>query len=211
MARSISLSDSKARCWAINTPIQQLGHLFGHWVCEEVISRATAPVLDCKVEELCNHVNKFRAKVLVFLTLLAAWTMQRRTVLTTIGVGITTSLAGCGTDTDYEDGGNGGSSGSDDSGGLEILEHELVREDPGTSYETVSVKGRAKNTGNSRLGYAEVKARFYNEAGDQLDTSLDNTNDLDAGATWSFEIQYFAMGEDARAVASYEVGPGDSF
>lgn len=156
--------------------------------------------------------------------------MNRRTYLALGGVAVT-ALAGCtdGDDREYESG-----DGTDDQDGnqgdevestptptedpepdpetaLEILEHELIREDGGTAVETVSVEGRAENVSDRQLSYAEVRARFYNEAGDQLDSSLDNTNDLDSGATWAFDIQYFAIGEDAAEVDSYDIAPGTEF
>lgn len=139
--------------------------------------------------------------------------MHRRQVLGIVGTGIVTSLAGCGDDTDYEDGGEnqaGGNGGGSDTK-LEILEHEAVREDPGTSYESLHIEGRAENVSDSRLDYVEVEARFYNEAGDQIETGLANTNDLDAGATWAFEIMFMGMGEDAREVASYDIGVGSNW
>lgn len=144
--------------------------------------------------------------------------MNRRKYLATTAVSVAT-LAGCTEDTDYEDGsGNGTGNGGDGNGeesdpddALEILEHEMVREDEGTMAETVSVEGRAENVGDRQLSYVEVRARFYNEAGDQLDSSLDNVNDLDPGATWAFNIQHFAMGEDAAEVADYDIGVGTEF
>jgi hypothetical protein len=142
--------------------------------------------------------------------------MDRRAYLS-LGVGAMAAIAGCSDETDFEEGNTGGNgNGDSDSSGdsddaLEILEHELVRENAGSASETVSVEGRAENVGDQQLSYVEVRARFYNEAGDQLDSSLDNTNDLDPGTTWAFEIQHFAIGEDAAEVADYDIGVGTEF
>lgn len=138
--------------------------------------------------------------------------MRRRQLIAVIGTGIAASLAGCGDDTDYEAQGGDDDDGSDGSEQkLEILEHEMVREDEGTDYESLTIEGRAENVSDSRLDYTEVQARFYNEQGDQIETGLANTNDLDAGATWAFEIMYVGMGEDARAVAEYDIGVGTNW
>lgn len=137
--------------------------------------------------------------------------MQRRRFLALAATGVGTT-AGCTDDTDYQSGNQNPD--GDDSGGqdsdeaLEILEHELVRENQGSRSEKVTVEGRAENTSDRQLSYVEVRARFYNEQGDQIETSLDNTNDLDAGQTWAFEIMFPGFGEDARAVADYDIGVG---
>lgn len=149
--------------------------------------------------------------------------MNRRTFLTTttaIVGGI--SIAGCTSDTEFEDGDGGDGNNSGDGGGsndggsgsdekLKILDHELVREDAGKSYETVEVVGTAENVSGDTLGYAEVKAKFYDANEALLDSSLDNVNDLGAGEKWSFEIMYLAMGEEAAEVASYKIGAGSNF
>jgi hypothetical protein len=134
--------------------------------------------------------------------------MDRRKFLQAGGaVIVSASVAGCGEDTNYEDGSGGGNGGGSEEA-LEILEHELVREDEGTMSETVKVEGRAENVSEEQLSYVEVRARFYNDQGDQLESSLDNTNDLGTGSTWAFEIQYPAIGEDAAEVADYDIGVG---
>lgn len=134
---------------------------------------------------------------------------------------VITSFAGClGEDPDFEEG-NTDSNGDDggDNGGsepsvqddVEILEHELIRSDEGTAAEQVSVEGRAENTSEESFSYVEVRARFYNENGDLLESFLDNINDFESGQTWAFEIMYPAVGEDAREVADYDIAVGTSF
>lgn len=141
--------------------------------------------------------------------------MHRRTFVTATAA--TAALAGCASDDpNYEDGdSNTGSGGGDDGASVEedvvIREHELVREDEGSMSESVSVKGRAENTSDQTFSYVEVRARFYNEAGDMLDSMIDNINDLEPGQTWSFEIQYLGIGDDAAEVADYDIAVGTSF
>lgn len=94
---------------------------------------------------------------------------------------------------------------------LVVLSHELVREDEGTAYETVAVVGQARNNTDRNLGYAEIRVKFYDESGALLDSSLDNINDLGPGETWNFEATMFAFGEDAAAVASYQIAVGTNF
>lgn len=141
--------------------------------------------------------------------------MQRRgfiaaTTATLSGI----SLAGCSSDTDYEGGNNGGrndGSNSDSDKKLNILDHEMVRENAGSMSESVKVVGTAENVSSDTLGYAEVKAKFYDENDALLESFLDNVNDLGAGEKWSFEIQYPGIGEDAGKVASYKIGVGSNF
>ncbi|ELY77287.1 hypothetical protein C488_07152 [Natrinema pellirubrum DSM 15624] len=75
--------------------------------------------------------------------------------------------------------------------------------------ETVSVDGEAENVSGSELSYAEVEVKFYE--GDTLaDSFLDNVNNLGAGETWAFSVQYTGMGEDAAAITDYEIRAGTS-
>jgi hypothetical protein len=143
--------------------------------------------------------------------------MERRKVLALGGGLLSVTIAGCGgEETEFEEGnsGNGGGDGgteSDPDEALEILEHEMVRSDEGGPAEQVSIEGRAENVSDRRLSYAEVRARFYNEQGDQIESFIDNVNDLDSGSTWAFEIMYPGIGEDAQEVDSYDIGAGANF
>ena len=130
---------------------------------------------------------------------------RRRYLATLGTTASTLALAGCSEDDDdFEegnDGGNGnnndGSSGGDgnDGGGsnnggdttsggndgdgssndIELLSHEMVREDEGSAAESVKVEGEAENVSGGELSYAEVEVKFYE--GDTLaESSLDNIN-----------------------------------
>jgi hypothetical protein len=90
-------------------------------------------------------------------------------------------------------------------GELVILSHSMAT----TEYGIPVVSGEAKNVGDSTLSYAEVKVKFYDGAGNLLDTWLDNINDLGAGQTWKFEVMY--IGTHDEDVASYEIGVGSCF
>ncbi|WP_152422571.1 FxLYD domain-containing protein [Natrinema pellirubrum] len=139
--------------------------------------------------------------------------MDRRTYLTTTaGVIGAVGLAGCSGDEGDFEGGNGNGNGNGNNGSsndVELLNHELVRENEGGMAETVSVDGEAENVSGSELSYAEVEVKFYE--GDTLaDSFLDNVNNLGAGETWAFSVQYTGMGEDAAAITDYEIRAGTS-
>lgn len=91
---------------------------------------------------------------------------------------------------------------------LVLLNHELRRKNAGTLSETVRVAGTAKNTTDEQLSYVEVRAKFYDDDGALLDSSLDNVTDLGPGERWRFEVPYPGIGEDAAAVARYKVAVG---
>ena len=153
--------------------------------------------------------------------------LNRRRYLATLGTTASAlALAGCSEDDsgDFEegnDGGNGnnndGNSGGDTTSGgndgnsndVELLSHEMVREDEDSAAESVKVEGEAENVSGGELSYAEVEVKFYE--GDTLAESfLDNINGWSAGETWAFEVQYPGMGEDAAAITDYEIRAGTS-
>jgi hypothetical protein len=149
--------------------------------------------------------------------------MYRRKYLATIGATVSgLALAGCSESEsgDFEDGNGGGTStsGDSDSNGnsgdgsskdVELLNHEMVRENEGEMSETVKVVGEAENVSGGELDYAEVEVKFFK--GDTLaESSLDNINGWSAGETWAFEVQYPAIGEDAAEVDDYEIRAGTS-
>ena len=88
---------------------------------------------------------------------------------------------------------------------IEILEHDFEYGEFGNLY----VVGKAKNTGSKSLAYAEVRAKFYDDDGALLCTSLDNINDFGPGETWNFKIIYFEL--NTEEVASYKIAAGTSF
>jgi hypothetical protein len=132
--------------------------------------------------------------------------LNRRRYLVTIGTTASTiALAGCGEEGDFENNDNGDGS-SDD---IELLSHEMIREDEGGVGETVSVQGEAENVSGGELDYAEVEVRFLE--GDTLaESSLDNINNWADGETWAFSVQYPGIGEDAAAIDNYEIRAGTS-
>ena len=153
--------------------------------------------------------------------------LNRRRYLATAGTTASALLlAGCTDDSgDFEEGGgsNGGSnadrsdnetSSEDSSSGgssndIELLSHEMVREDEGGMAESVSVEGEAENVSGGELSYAQIEVKFYE--GDTLAESfLDNINGWSAGETWGFEVQYPGIGEDAAAITDYEIRAGTS-
>ena len=104
--------------------------------------------------------------------------------------------AGCTDSTQYSQTGTA----SKESCSLKILSHTLKHDEYGTYW----VEGIAQNTGDKRLSYAEVRVRFYDSDGTLLDTSIDNTNDLDPGMKWRFKVYYFGDGTPAK----YDIGVG---
>jgi hypothetical protein len=156
--------------------------------------------------------------------------MQRRKYLATIGATVGgLALAGCsesdsgdfedgngdGGDSNNNDGNSGGETTSGGNGGdgssndIELLSHEMVREDEGGAAESVKVEGEAENVSGGELSYAEVEVKFYEE--DTLAESfLDNINNLSAGETWAFEVQFPGIGEDAAAITDYQIRAGTS-
>lgn len=57
----------------------------------------------------------------------------------------------------------------------------------GEEFE-LSVDGIAENTTDETKDYDEVRVRAYDADGNQLDSYLDNTTDLQGGGTWSFSV-----------------------
>lgn len=143
--------------------------------------------------------------------------MDRRRLLLIGTASLTTVLAGCsgnggsGNGGGDGDGGGNGSSGGNESGGnesgdngspdsqnaanapqgenvlenngLEITEHEVT----GEEFE-LSVDGIVENTTDETKDYVQVRVRAYDADGNQLDSYLDNTTDLQGGGTWSFSV-----------------------
>lgn len=107
------------------------------------------------------------------------------------------AIAGCSTDTEYQP---GGGATTPESPNLTILSHNMVIDEWGWA----TVEGTARNDGNTRIDYAEIDVRFYNSAGQLIDSSFTNILDVDPGQVWAFEVMCF--GEDA---VSYDIGVGD--
>ena len=70
---------------------------------------------------------------------------------------------------------------------LEILDWQLSND--GNMFWPWVVIGHAKNGSSQTLGYAEVRANFYDASGVLLSNWLDNILDLPPGVTWEFNIR----------------------
>lgn len=88
---------------------------------------------------------------------------------------------------------------------VEIVRSALVREQVGTEEETVYVYGVAENRSDKELEYVEIRARFYDEEGELLDSTVENIPDVTSGSQWEFEIEYPQRGEAAARVVDYEL------
>ncbi|WP_254809044.1 FxLYD domain-containing protein [Natronosalvus amylolyticus] len=87
---------------------------------------------------------------------------------------------------------------------------DLVRENPGTEDERVFIWGVLRNEGDREPTYVEVRGTFYDEAGEELDSVIENIQDPTAEGDWPFEIEYPRFGEAAREVVRYELEPATS-
>lgn len=77
--------------------------------------------------------------------------------------------------------------------GSKSSKYEFVEElDMSVDYNeyfgySVEIKGKLKNTSKKEFSYVSVTFAIYDEAGNQINTALDNMNYLQAGSTWSFK------------------------
>lgn len=93
-------------------------------------------------------------------------------------------------------------------GDVEIVWSDLVREEPGTEDERVVVWGVVRNVGDRTLSYVEIRATFFDEDGEELESVLENVDgDVSSGEEWQFDVEFPRFGEDAAAVATYELEP----
>ena len=136
--------------------------------------------------------------------------MHRRRFLRISGTVAVVGLAGCTEDDDTEfEEGDANENGDDDEpeeADVEIVEHEMVIEE-GEFHDEVYVEGIVENNSGERLNYAVVTVRVYDEDGNQLESYIDNTTDLDDGRTWAFEVMIF---EDAEDIDSYDIAVEDT-
>lgn len=142
--------------------------------------------------------------------------MQRRQVLSAVGVAGLTAIAGCSEDTDFEEGnGNGNGSGNGNGGSGEdepssddivITEHDMVI-NRGEFTDEVNIEGIVENNSGQRANYVEVTARIYDADGNQLDSYIDNTNELADGGSWAFDIMVL---DDPDDIDSYDIAVEDT-
>ena len=141
--------------------------------------------------------------------------MRRRALLSLFGA---TVLAGCGGNTSPDgsttnattDSGTSSTGQTTDTTtttapAVELVEHELTRQNAGAESELVAVTGTVRNDGSAPFEAVTVEATFLDEDGTALDSSTAEVTDLAAGSRWTFELTYPGVGEDARAVADYEL------
>ena len=88
-----------------------------------------------------------------------------------------------------------------ENAGLVIREHEVVEGD----YD-VAVEGIVENTTDEVKDYVEVQVRAYDADGNQLDSYLDNTTNLQAGGTWKFSVSIL----DYEEMEEYDIAVTDS-
>lgn len=124
--------------------------------------------------------------------------MYRRGFLSTLAVAL--PIAGC-SDTEPANGTPEAEEAPNDR--VELLEHELLREDVGTEEETVSIEGSVR-IDESGLQHVELRGRFFDADEELLDTTFERLQRLDVGEH-PFAIQYPEMGSAAAAVEGYDI------
>ena len=93
-------------------------------------------------------------------------------------------------------------------GDVEIVWDDLVRDDPGTEEERVTVWGVVRNVGDRTLTYVEIRATFFDAEGEELESVIENVDeDVTSGDEWPFEVEYPHFGEAAAEVEAYELEP----
>lgn len=93
-------------------------------------------------------------------------------------------------------------------GDVEVVWHDLVRDNPGTDEERVVVWGAVRNVGERTLNYVEIRATFFDADGEELESVIENVDeDVTSGAEWPFEVEFPHFGERAAAVETYELEP----
>ncbi|ELZ07263.1 FxLYD domain-containing protein [Natrialba aegyptia] len=130
--------------------------------------------------------------------------LHRRSVLALAGTVLSAGAAGCleFIDDDGEDLTEPG------AGDVDIVWDDLVRVDPDTEDERVFVWAVVKNVGDRTLNYVEIRATFVDAAGAELERVIEHVDeDVSSGEEWSFEVEFPQFGEQAAAVAGYELEP----
>lgn len=81
----------------------------------------------------------------------------------------------------------------DDFENIKILSHELSS-DGNEYFTTYTVEGTAKNTGDTRVNYAQIDVRFYDTNDVLIGNGMDNAADIDPSVTFKFSVMY--LGDD---------------
>lgn len=87
---------------------------------------------------------------------------------------------------------------------IEILEHELVREDEGTIYEEVYVRGKAQNVSGKEISEVQIGIIYYDESGARIESMHDWTSNLADQEVWNFEVMSLG-GEIPERVDHYKI------
>jgi len=120
--------------------------------------------------------------------------MRRRRFLAAVAVAPAVATAGC----------------SDDPGEdileprARVVESELVREHEGTDEETVAVEGVIERIDDREVTYLEVRVRFYDSDGEQLDSTIEQVDDITEGDRWEFRVVFPDVGERAALVVDHD-------
>ncbi len=130
--------------------------------------------------------------------------MNRRSLLVGIAALATAGSAGC-LDAPVGPVGNETEDEPDDDPVVVVTESTLLREHEGADDERVWVEGIAENVSDRELSYVELRARFFDDDDEQLDSTVENIDDVTASNRWPFEIEFPGIGEQAARVADYEI------
>ena len=93
----------------------------------------------------------------------------------------------------------GGAGGSEK---LQILSHDSSVNE----YGNIVIEGTAKNISSATLSYAEIIAKFYNDANELVGTSPASIKAVNPDEVWSFKIVY--RGTNVADITGYTVNVG---
>ena len=85
------------------------------------------------------------------------------------------------------------------AGKLEVISHNMSKDDSGRVGVSVTVK----NVGSTTVEFAQVKVNFTNAQGNLIDSSSDGVMNLRPGESWNFRIGCSEVGCDQ--VRDYEI------
>jgi hypothetical protein len=80
---------------------------------------------------------------------------------------------------------------------LEVVDHAMSTDELGLGHIT----GHIKNNTDDTYAYVQVEINLYDEEGTQIGSTLDNVNNLEAGATWAFDALTGEEGASSYKIA----------